>query len=229
MLIISKFHDFYDHVSKAGVDKHVVLQRKQELVDIPSGLKFRPMDLAHVASVRNERGRFLEGRVYVLDWVYFCGKAYPGIRSYFLKGEEKSDFQQHTKEDLESKIPLNSRYYKSDWRSGLTPQQELSQALQGKNEIPAEVFQNLKVPYFGFNEIVDTSGRWIHRKNKLLVYPNLKDYTSFLKMDAYTVYQEIEMYCSGVLGVGEPETIEVSDISKRDSKGFDEFSFKHRK
>lgn len=232
MLIISKFHDYYDHVQQAGVDKRVVLQRKQEYREIPKGLRHRPCELARVATkVNNTRfGRFREGRVYDLDWLYFCGKAYPCIISHFVNElGEKSDFEKHTIQELESIIPSTSKYYRKSWDSDITPQQTLHAAFSSSREVPTEIFRNLNVPYFAIVEVKEKDSRWNNTSEKVLLYPNLTNYTSYLNMDAYSTYQEIEMYCSGVLGVGEPETIEVSDISKRDSKGFDKFSFKHRK
>lgn len=233
MLIVSKFHDFYDHVQKTGIDKHVVLQRKQEYVDVPSALKQRRVRLGAIATKRSNAkfNSFLEGTVYELDWLYFCGKAYPCIISYFEKDKTKSDFKKVTLQELESKLPATSSYYKKHWISGVSGQQILHNALKSNNDVSTEIFRNLGVPYFSIVDVEEILGkRKIKREvPKVLLYPKLSDYTTHLNMDAYTVYQEIEMYCSGVLGVGEPETIEVSDISKRDSKGFDKYSFKHRK
>lgn len=234
MLIISKFHDYYDHVQQAGVDKRVVLQRKQEYVAIPAGLRHsvRPCELARIATKRNNNrySSFLEGRVYNLDWLYFCGKAYPCITSHFVnENSEISDFKKHTIQELENIIPSTSKYFKKSWNMDMTPQQILHLAFSSSKEISTEIFRELNVPYFAIVEVKEKNSRWNNTSEKVLLYPNLTNYTSYLNMDAYSTYQEIEMYCSGVLGVGEPETIEVSDISKRDSKGFDKFSFKHRK
>lgn len=232
MLIISKFHDYYDHVQKEGVDKHVVLQRKQEYVSIPKGLRHRPCELARIATKENPTryNRFREGYVYNLDWLYFCGKAYPCITSHFQNElGEISEFKKLTIQELESIIPKTSKYYKKSWDMEMTPQQTVHSAFSSSREVPTEIFRALNVPYFAIVSIKDKDCRWERTTEKVLLYPNLTNYTAYLNMDAYSTYQEIEMYCSGVLGVGEPEIIEVSDISKRDSKGFDKFSFKHRK
>lgn len=231
MLIISKFHDYYDHVQQAGVDKSVVLHRKQEYVSIPKGLRQLPCELARVATKENafKYNSFREGRVYNLDWLYFCGKAYPCITSHFVNEDGGvSDFKKHTIQELESIIPKTSKYYKKSWDMDMTPQQTVHAAYSGSREVQTDIFRELNVPYFSIVSVKDNRYRDSYSRMALL-YPNLTNYTAYLNMDAYTTYQEIEMYCSGVLGVGEPDTIEVSDISKRDSKGFDKFSFKHRK
>lgn len=232
MLIISKFHDYYDHVQQAGIDKRVVLHRKQEYVAIPKGLLQRPCELARVATKesKSKYDRFREGRVYNLDWLYFCGKAYPCITSHFVNEDGGvSDFKKHTIQELESIIPTTSKYYKKSWDMDMSPKQMVHEAYNSSRDVSTEIFRDLNVPYFSIVSVKDENVRYERYVKQVLLYPNLTNYTSYLNMDAFTTYQEIEMYCSGVLGVGEPETIEVSDISKRDSKGFDKFSFKHRK
>lgn len=233
MLIISKFHDYYDHVQQAGIDKRVVLQRKQEYVElIPRGLRQRPCELARIATKENtaKYHRFIEGRVYNLDWLYFCGKAYPCITSHFVNElGDVSDFKKHTLQELESIIPASSVYHQKRWDMDMSPKQMAYEAYNSSREVSADIFREFNVPYFSIVSVKDDNVRYERYVKKVLLYPNLTNYTSYLNMDAFTTYQEIEMYCSGVLGVGEPKTIEVSDISKRDSKGFDKFSFKHRK
>jgi len=233
MLIISKYHDYYDHVQQAGVDKRVVLLREMKEIDVPNGLKFSNMQLASI----DERGNrvasynFISGRVFRLEWLFFCGKAYPKIFSF--DKEYNSDVFHNIKfystlEEAEQDIPPSAHYFNSkNWNTGMILAHQVREILSMPREIDANVFQKLKAPYFVYKRR-DSSVRY-GDKGKVITFPVLKDYTPFLNLDAYSTYQEIEMYCSGVMGVGEPEIIEVSDISKRDSKGFDKFSFKHRK
>lgn len=47
-------------------------------------------------------------------------------------------------------------------------------------------------------------------------------------LDAATAHQEISMYVCGVLGNPEKDVVQISDHDMRDSKGFDNKSFKHR-
>lgn len=229
MLIISKFHDFYDHVSQAGVDKNVVLQRKSEVLGFIEGLPYKTKKLVSVYDKPKDK-KDTNYRTFYLDYLYFCGKVYPKIMSNRVKDGVIFDVQTYTLEEFEKVIPADSGYYRKHWSTDQTLQQQTKDILsKGIIDVRTDVFRTLKVPYFGFITKYEPN-RYGHRESEgIQLYPVLKDYTSYLNMDAYTVYQEIEMYCSGVLGVGEPNTIEVSDISKRDSKGFDKFSFKHRK
>lgn len=232
MLIISKFHDYYDHVQQAGVDKRVVLHRESKEVPMPSGIKFSNMQLASIDK-RGDRVasyNFVSGRVFRLEWLFFCGKAYPKIFSYDKEchSEVRNNIKFYsTLEEAEQDIPATSHYFNSkNWNTGKILSHQVREILSMPRDVDSEVFRAVNAPYFVY-KYRDPNAYSTDRK--LIIFPILKSYTNFLNMDAYTTYQEIEMYCSGVLGIGEPETIEVSDISKRDSKGFDKFSFKHRK
>lgn len=233
MLIISKFHDYYDHVQQAGVDKSVVLHRESKEVQIPSGIKFSNMQLASIDK-RGDRVasyNFVSGRVFRLEWLFFCGKAYPKIFSF--DKEYNSEVRNNIKfydtlEEAEKDIPASSHYFNSkNWNTGKILAHQVREILAMSREIDSEVFRAVKAPYF----VYKNRDPRVHysEKGKVIVFPVLNNYTQFLNLDAYSTYQEIEMYCSGVLGVGEKEIVEISDIHKRDSKGFDKYSFKHRK
>ena len=65
---------------------------------------------------------------------------------------------------------------------------------------------------------------------KFTVNPNLTAFRFFKYKDAFTTFQEIQSYLSGVLGSPEKELIEVSDRSKIIKSGFDlKTSFRNRK
>jgi hypothetical protein len=69
-------------------------------------------------------------------------------------------------------------------------------------------------------------GYEMDNKPKLFKNPRLADYKFLKRLDPYTIFQEIEMYVGGVLGLGSPNMIEVSDDVKRSQHGFDKWSFK---
>lgn len=64
--------------------------------------------------------------------------------------------------------------------------------------------------------------------NLLVVNPCLRDIGFQSILDPYTCFQEISMYLSGVMGCTEKDVIEVSDVTQKYKKGFDDNSFKHR-
>lgn len=116
-------------------------------------------------------------------------------------------------------------------------------------ELPIEMFYELKVPYFivplyryQYSKFKDNyiSSDTLEAKIKNSNYshvstydmveinPILKDLDFAGVVDPFTAFQEISMFLSGVLGINEPEMIEISDKHKRDAKGFDDKSFKTR-
>lgn len=54
----------------------------------------------------------------------------------------------------------------------------------------------------------------------------LKDYEFYKIFDTQSAFQEIHMYLSGVLGFSNPHVPVPDDVTMRDIKGFDKFSFK---
>ena len=76
------------------------------------------------------------------------------------------------------------------------------------------LFIDKKVPLFALTN------------EKIILNANLKDYRFAKIKDPFTAFQDIMMYISGVLGVGEPEMVEISNNDMRDKKGFDDWSFK---
>jgi hypothetical protein len=99
----------------------------------------------------------------------------------------------------------------------------LIQRFHGKND--HTLFQQLKSPVFLVPIISSESDR--DQRNlenlqaKFTLNPNLKDLQFQKYKDAYSTFQEIQSYISGILGVTTPETIVLSDKSKILKAGFD--------
>jgi len=68
-----------------------------------------------------------------------------------------------------------------------------------------------------------------YQDSELLINPKLQDYHFQAMKDPFTLHQEIAGYISGVLGTKEHEIVQISDVSMRDKKGFDKWSFKKQK
>ena len=69
--------------------------------------------------------------------------------------------------------------------------------------------------------------KWTDITGKAYTNPVLKDFQFFRAVSTYQAFQEISMYISGVIGVGEKNTVTISDKDMRDAKGFDDWSFKN--
>lgn len=105
-----------------------------------------------------------------------------------------------------------------------------------KMECDTKIFKELNCAYF--KETIDVPFIWTVQNSNSSQYQNsnciIEKYPSLDKLkfnqilDANNIYQEIEMFVNGVL-LKEEISIDISDKDLRDSKGFDEYSFKKRK
>lgn len=230
MKIISPFRDYYDS-AMIYFDDSILLKRKTEQIylgDIGVSMPHR-IDRVATSYVGNTNPL---SRVAAIDYLYFCGKVYPLFSIFNSKSHWKKVNSKLTQIDNRSDRVYFSSFdelFKACEREGMRINHSFGQpknhiekikerlARLEDQEISADIFRNVGAPYF------------ILEGNMVIVYPELKAVTKSFKMDATTVYQEIEMYMGGVLGQAEKEIIEISDVDKRNSKGFDNQSFKKRK
>lgn len=246
MRIISKFSDYYDTALGYGIDKTLIFNRNESFSlsgeDKPRldhvmmrrqyvntyNYKDTPVKYGHDGCCSIE--------VIVIG---FCGKIYPLIRAdilieyspnetdsrliygkdiyeineqciketgnaityYFNVGDRFINASQRTEKELET---FHKRFLKN-WET-----------LSPENKHLEDVFQKYNIPYFYLSNA------------KFDSCPVLKEFNFHRHVDPYTAFQEISMYVGGVLTRKETETVEISDKDKRDSKGFDDKSFKHR-
>lgn len=101
-----------------------------------------------------------------------------------------------------------------------------------EHKCPIFIIKNIneyETNYFGRKDVSREFMIFHGRKNKIGKYKkldksldySLKSFEFYKKFDPYIVFQEIEMYLSGVLGFNNPEIPEVSDIDMVEAKGFD--------
>ena len=234
MLIVSKFRDYYDKIGASfGVDKTIVFNRRSHLTGKiglapPSGwgnfdTKTKPKD--------NE-----SFRVNLLI-VGFCGKTYVGI-VHRTNTIVKTEFSQTTIHNdkfywgRENIIKYLGRPLNKDEVNYLNDIDE------SKNHI--EVFIALKAPIFTvvhsiyngrteggfahdfFKSIEDTKDeRDREMVREIAVNNNLSQLNFQSVVYPVQAFQEIQMFISGVLGVGEKPMIEISNNDKIVSQGFD--------
>lgn len=231
MKIISKFHDYYDSAS-IFYDPTVIFKRETKLLslkDLNLTLPFK--DFSGLMS-KNDRN-IIEKMDASVRFLYFCGKIYPlyVLEKYILILEEQNGvfkrfpkfytkfndksysksledlIVEASKENLKKHYNFNSEYKEIEYNL---------EKIKGY-EVNPDIFRAVGSPYF------------ITHGSSVIINPVLNELTKNLKMDASFIYQEIEMYMSGVLGSVEKKPLEISDKDKRDSKGFDDYSFKKRK
>lgn len=202
---------------------------------------------------RFKNGKELNRKFYLLG---FCGKIFPFIEMNYeerREGETKKKvtnfvFSSKEYEDFLTEIPdkktremyidrfdqgdvkrkrykLRGRYINNDSRKIINSFFEFS------NTEDVDIFYKFKVPIFLIH-IYDrrSSSKFNYNKefDYIILNPNLEQFGFQRIKDPYTVFQEIEMFISGVLGIGEPNTVEVSNENRITKHGFDDYSFRKR-
>lgn len=216
MLIVSKFRDYYDTAIAFGVDKTIVYERNTEKIDEKKN-RWRYRHESKGTKKYNYTSDTLT--------IGFCGNIHPVVRidkqnrnvfstdylkheyfffydhgsmMKFIEGEGVSDSGRWGRWEP---FTLGIEYFNP------TSERHTKMKLD-------KLFIEHKVPVF------------LLSNEKLILNPVLKDYKFAKIKDPFTAFQDIMQYISGVLGVGTPEMVNISNEDMRDKKGFDDWSFK---
>jgi hypothetical protein len=264
MRIIAKNHDYYDSALAFGHDENVVFKRTEQEYGsgwkkpLPEGYHFMSPKLGvremtyqwtHGRRERsydtNHMGREFSFHPFT---VAFCGKLYPGIRldsRQGYMGSWKSDYAYSFDAYV---VLLNhfgiefidsaTRKYQA-WRTygerkgSPRNEKETKEYFERTGEDHVEFFAEKRKPIVVY-ELTGSSGEG----NATLRFNGELKKLSFYKVfDAYTAFQELDMFISGVMsspGDGapskvkpkRPNPVDISDEDLRDKKGFDDMSFK---
>jgi len=260
MRIIAKNHDYYDSVLAFGHDTHVVFERKEEEYvagwkkPLPEGYSFMSPKLGsrqmtyHWAHGRRQGGYDTNkmGREFSFNpfTVAFCGRLYPGIRLESRQGYMgtwKADYAY----TLDAYVTLLHHFglefvapgRKQPWvtygeRKG-SPKKEkdCKEYFDRTGEDHIAFFAEKRKPIAVFDKPDEHDGA------RLTFNGELKKISFYKVFDAYTAFQELDMFISGVMsspGSGDPtktkpkrpNPVGISDEDLRDKKGFDDMSFK---
>lgn len=223
MLIVSKFKDYYDSVAfSKGVDKTIVYGRKNDSVAERQFYQYYGKKEIYFPSYENRPWNRLQGRKRRGDGpiksfdahiIGFCGRLYPmlAIEHWGPNGETVVSHS-YDIDDIEvlHKKHCSTFYPFYLYKNLLTDRRVL------------DLFVKHKTPIFRLaGAEVNLWGRPQKEGRNLELNPELKQFGFFRIVDAYTAFQEVEMYISGVLGVDSQKPVEVSDRSKIEGHGFD--------
>jgi hypothetical protein len=254
MNIVSDFRDYYDIGLSYGIDKSLTYIRRTEHSNgellIPN-LKqktgwgkssWRKLICSNVLKIPADFHSSRTGDNWAIPnhnrltgfFVGFCGKFYPMLRfrvNENLIDEAEYDYLYSEESVLDAldKAPFNNRFSRSRASQWLylpsgDRKTDLEMALTFIRKGPIECiepFANLKTP----NMVICLNSE-SYFESPLIINANLDELKFGRCVDAYTAFQELSMFIGGVLGVGEPDTIEISDTDMRDAKGFNDRSFK---
>lgn len=231
MLIVSKFHDYYDSCASTGVDKTVVYSRKNILIDYKYDKLLRPYYTEKVTS-NSSKNRSVYNVKKIL--VGFCGQIYPLVQFEKLsqEGEEISTDEFYSLEGVEGYIRKESltkgskrvRFHFSDSTIDDIKSFESFFNPNTWSEYK-KIFREKNVPVFAVGRGKSSDGRL--DVVRLELSPKLSKIKFMKVKDPFSAYQEIYMFISGYLGVPSPSMVKISDKDMAKSKGHDGiYSFK---
>lgn len=225
MIIHSSFHDYYDIGLSYGVDTTLRWNRETKVISdevLPEEVQMLQIPNPLRCCRKYQVGGFL---------VLLAGKVY---EIFCVKGTSQDDYDKiiTTKESKDIQEVLKSLGVKFtgkyDWEPYMWAGLSFSKRCYPRElskEFIDNIHRQLKSP------VILLKGRCYGSKGywwPVTINPCLKDIGFQHILDPYTCFQEISMYMGGVMGNTEKEIVEVSDITQRDKKGFNDKSFKHR-
>jgi len=206
MRIISKFKDYYDISQQYGFDPLLVYvrDRKEEAFSCPY-----------------ETGNWWwDYSEFDCGIIGFCGKIYPFI-ILTVKDAEKKIVKKdivHTFAEFEKKAK-EYRFEEHDYDYYSRRQFDVAKDHFQKDFSRYEkVFYKYKSPIFVKNRV---------KYEEMILNPNLRDYEFYRVIDAYSAYQELEMFL-GNLGI-KNDTVNIDDKYRIEAHGYDKFSFRASK
>lgn len=207
MLIVSKFHDYYDVGMKTGIDKTVVYERNTTSIEgtFPPPYKYKHTGWSCCV-------------------LAFCGKFYPFV--YHVQ-ENKIDRIIWTLDEALASLPLNKYRYWDEY--SLETKEGITKFFGKTYPEMEEEFHKHKTPIFGFKPVLGRVYSWMKNQkyDVLVLNPCLKDIEFYKVKGPIEAYQEISMFVSGVIGTPAKPMVEVSDKVKAASRGHDgKYSFK---
>lgn len=238
MLIVSKFHDYYDGALSGGVDKTIVYERHEYDAEIEADIS---EDFYPLVPLNDYFESIIIG---------FCGKMYYGLRptrrrisvpDYDNTWDEFSKTVYWSADDLISHAVFQKQFGESldqctnkysrwvDFRDSRTTRQRIIHFFDGQasdkynnifmdNKLVCFQFKPKQPPYTYFRQVHHNMPK---RSLTLGINPQLTSFNFVKVIDPYTALQEIMMYISGVLGSPNRPMVAISDEVRLDKHGFD--------
>lgn len=251
MRIISKTNDYYDSAQAYGQDQSLVYVRKNEAIRLDEVLDVIGVQLDQSGKYHSFARPFLKHLGYEIPdhlrrssyylrvdyntnirirryMIGFCGQWYPCLEfeSIFDTWRSESLSKTLIYPGYEDKLEELRPFFKEE--SFESKLKKFKQFLSIKVQPKQDLFHHFNTPIL----VADVSdfGResWECDEELLEKDAVLADYQFYKVKDVFSAYQDISQYLSGVLGVGNPDMVQISDTDMRDAKGFHAMSFKKR-
>lgn len=234
MLIVSKFRDYYDTAIVYGVDKSIVYKREQKVLEYDykklqgtSWYESKKQFLQPDLSIDTKWTKLKVFERVECSVIGFCGKLYPVYVFTYKDGNVEYSYDKESATEILKSANLYKKTKSREifWSRRFHTSSYIDEFFDSSNwNYLLRMFQDLKEPIFLLKQIKATG-----RGYEMKIAPTLSDY-KFAKVFAPTqAFQEIQNYISGVLGVGERDTVTLSDEMKSHKKGYDKWSFRTHK
>lgn len=239
MRIISNFHDYYDGVRKYGIDPKLVYVRETkelEPKDVPKFLvdlfKQVPCQFDDVRESPFQKGL-----------VCFCGRAYPFVNCRGFYCYSIDDFVAAWKKpfglyDADARTRTNviklilspqppttpGRHYKHKrhpWQPTSICSATWNALLHLDLSVPDEMHRQLEAPVF---MLMHVGGQF-----QMIVNPRLNVYEFYKQVPPVDAYQRLSMYVGNNMVTQRDPNIGITDVMRRDTAGFNDWSFKRHR
>lgn len=235
MLIISKFHDYYDSaIGFGGIDKSIVYNRTEiiddnhtniytkSLIEYINSFNTSKYSNSHInLSLIDNKNDITYFTVHIIG---FCGKLY--VCFELERFNNRSGLTNYEviwdRDKIKSMFKYGGFGFKNTKSNYLD---EIFNKIDSYNDLT--IFRECNTPIFQIKLKYGTWGHFNKANNEFVINPNLSNLKFQTKFEPYSAFQEIEMFISGVLGVNPNNTIEIDDKYKIQSHGFDNWSFRN--
>jgi hypothetical protein len=242
MLIVSKYHDYYDTAHNGFIDKSIVFQRNQsETTDYLKDrfgyfkdIKGKKIDIEFpfVGGTSSIKGEWEDTKQ--LFAVGFCGKFYIGLYHFREEFSHVTGYNEIVNDDyiysldemikcLELKPEKKSKPYSNKYYFFSNYYNQLIDFYNKYNDVERpELFLKYRAPiiYIGNDpKILDGGNRKQYKK--IILNPILNAIEFYKVFDSKSAFDSISMFISNVLTNPEKEPLPIPNKNLIESKGFD--------
>lgn len=238
MIIISKFHDFYDSGMSYGIDKTLRYIRKTEEIDqlreTPKNLIEILRDLPDVYDIWDKNFHDFSARPFI---IILCGKVHLGYHCFNLKDFSKKNGSLFLTVpdiyvyDLLSLERVMKKYHADGYDRFYEKSRYSFNRISFKHEDIGKAFEEFKEKEIDIGFHIDEKApvMYLGHKGRNFFYvknPLLRELQFYKKKNAFQVFQEISMFVGGVASKIFPPTVELSEKDRIEKSGFDKWSFR---
>lgn len=226
MRIISKFHDYYDHVQAYGMSdtvyerKEVEMEISKEITEAIKDGRFR----SEYSNKKKKESYTIRGCLVGVGGTIFPAikitvsrsNVYPSKHIFVYTIDELANVLHGSQKQVGYWVERNNNRYVNS----VDDLKHFKNFFEHDWSKLTEIFYTYNVPVFVIQIASRSDG------HEWTLNASLKDVEFYKKHDTYKTFQNIEMFVSGVLKTPVKPMVEISDTDMRDKKGFDKWSFK---